>query len=182
MAGESIRDFLTQDHARLDALLERAIARPGQIDRLAYDEFRRGLLKHIAMEEKILLPAAQRIRGGEALPTASRLRLDHGALASLLVPTPNLNIVAAIRHILHHHNQLEEEVEDGVYATCERLAGAEARQLLAALRAAPDVPVAHHVDGPKVMAAARRSIARAGYDESLLDRGVASVLNDRQPR
>jgi hypothetical protein len=55
--------FLVVDHVRLDALLQRA----GAIDHATYAEFRAGLLKHIGMEEKILLPAAQRARGDEPL-------------------------------------------------------------------------------------------------------------------
>ena len=60
------------------------------------------------MEEKILLPAAQRLRGGEPLLIASKLRLDHGALAALLMPTPTVAIIARIRGILKGHNALEE--------------------------------------------------------------------------
>jgi hypothetical protein len=63
-----------------------------------------GLLKHIAMEEKILLPAAQKLRAGEPLPVAPKLRLDHGALAALLVPTPTRPVMAAIQAILRVHN------------------------------------------------------------------------------
>src|SRR5262245_30922604 len=74
--------------SRLDALLERAMSDPENIDDSAYAQFRAGLLKHIGMEEKVLLPAAQKLRGGEPLPVAPRLRLDHGALAALLVPSP----------------------------------------------------------------------------------------------
>jgi hypothetical protein len=78
-----IARYLADDHARLEALLTR-----GATDPAAYADFRRGLLRHIGMEEEeILLPAAQRTRGGEPLPAAARLRLDHGALAAL-VPTP----------------------------------------------------------------------------------------------
>jgi hypothetical protein len=51
--------FLANDHERLDGLLRRAMA-AGAIDRAAYAEFRAGLLRHISLEEKILLPAAQR--------------------------------------------------------------------------------------------------------------------------
>lgn len=54
--------FLADDHARLDLLLQRAFADPDQIDLHAYSEFRSGLLRHIAMEEKVLLPAAQQRR------------------------------------------------------------------------------------------------------------------------
>jgi hypothetical protein len=162
MPGRLCR-FLADDHARLDALLQRAIAPAGEIDRAAYAEFRAGLLKHISMEEKILLPAAQLTRGGEPLPLAAKLRLDHGALAALLVPTPTPAIIATLGTILAAHNAIEEGPE-GVYETCEQLVGVEADTLLAQLHAAPEVPVAHHADGPRVIDAIRRALARAGYD------------------
>jgi hypothetical protein len=60
------------------------------------------------MEEKILIPAAQRLRGGEPLRIASKLRLDHGALGTLLIPTPTAAVIASIRGILKEHNILEE--------------------------------------------------------------------------
>jgi hypothetical protein len=161
-ASGPVARFLADDHARLDALLRRATAAPDTIDGAAYSAFRSGLLKHIGMEEKILLPAAQRARGGEPLPLAAKLRLDHGALAALLVPTPTPVIVAAIRHILTAHNALEEQ-PGGVYDSCEQLAGAEAEALLARLQSAPEVPVHAHVDGPRIMDATRRALERAGY-------------------
>ena len=104
----SISRLLAENHARLDALLARATARAGEIDQTAYAEFRAGLLKHIGMEEKMLLPAAQRARGGEPLPVAAKLRLDHGALAALLVPAPTPAIIATLRRILGAHNAVEE--------------------------------------------------------------------------
>lgn len=85
-----ITDFLVKDHGRLEALLQAAVAQVGSVDQGAYDQFRAGLLRHIGMEEKILLPAAQRLRSGEPLPIASKLRLDHGAIASLLMRLPRL--------------------------------------------------------------------------------------------
>jgi len=154
--------FLADDHARLDGLLQRAVANPARIDATAYAEFRAGLLKHIGMEEKILLPAAQAVRGGEPLPVAARLRLDHGAIAALLVPLPTSKIVAALRAILTAHNAVEEG-SCGLYDTCERLAGSEIGAWVARLRNAPEVPVAPHNDGPRVLPAARRALERAGY-------------------
>jgi hypothetical protein len=145
----------------------RAFATPGTIDREAYAAFRKGLLRHIAMEEKILLPAAQRARGGEPLPPAARLRLDHGALAALLVPPPTAEIGNAIRTILERHNAVEEGPQ-GVYEACDRLAGAEADALVTALRATPEVPVHPNVDSSLVVEATRRAVARAGYDPALL--------------
>jgi hypothetical protein len=155
--------FLADDHARLDALLGRAGASPAAIDAEAYAEFRAGLLRHIGMEEKILLPTAQRWNGGEPLAIAGKLRLDHGALAALMVPAPTRAIIAAIRRILSAHNPVEEG-PGGLYEVCEQLAGAEAGTLLARLRAAPSVPVASHVDSPKVLEATRRALRRAGFE------------------
>jgi hypothetical protein len=65
--------FLAGDHARLDGLLRRAMTKASMIDRAAYAEFRAGLLKHISLEEKILLPAAQRWQGGDPLPMAAAI-------------------------------------------------------------------------------------------------------------
>jgi hypothetical protein len=123
-----IHRYLAGDHQRLDDLLERATS--GEtIDDAAYHQFRPGLLKHIGLEEKILLPAAQRLRGGEPLAVAAKLRLDHGALAALLVPAPTPQVIAAIRAILRLYNPIEED-PGGMYEQCEELAGAEADQIL----------------------------------------------------
>ena len=161
-----LTNFLAGDHTRLDGLLQRAMITEDTIDLAAYAEFRAGLLKHISLEEKILLPAAQRWQGGDPLPIAAKLRLDHGVLAALLVPTPTPAIIAAIRTVLTAHNPLEEG-PGGVYERCEQLAGVEADALLAQLQAAPEVPVAPYSDGPQVMSVVRRTLARAGYDIEL---------------
>src|SRR4029450_3932133 len=159
---------MAEDHARLDGFLRGSMTEASTINRAAYAAFRVGLLTHISWEDKILLPAAQRARGGAPLAMAAKLRLDHGALAALLVPTPTPTIIAALRAILATHNVVEEG-PGGVYECCEQLASAEAAALLAQLRAAPEVPVAPHSDGPDVMDVVRRALVRAGYNEALLD-------------
>jgi hypothetical protein len=161
-----LTDFLAGDHTRLDGLLQRAMTAASGVDRAAYAELRAGLLRHIRLEEKILLPEAQRWQGGVSLSLAAKLRLDHGALAALLVPTPTPAIVAAIGTVLVAHNALEEG-PGGVYERCERLAGTGADALLAQLRAAPEVPAAPYADGPQVMTVVRRALARAGYEIEL---------------
>ncbi|HEU4684845.1 MAG TPA: hemerythrin domain-containing protein, partial [Nitrospira sp.] len=114
------------------------------------------------LEEKILLPALQRLRGGTPFPLAAKLRLDHGALAALLMPTPRAPILAAIHAILSAHNELEEGPE-GLYATCDQLAESEVGSLLERLRAAPDVTVTPPSDSAAVMKTVRGALERAGY-------------------
>jgi hypothetical protein len=140
--------FLAHDHARLDALLSRTVADPDVIDRAAYDTFRAGLLRHIAMEEKVLLPEARRLRGGEPLAVAKQLRADHAALAALLVPTPTHELIAKIRDVLAEHNPLEED-PGGLYDSCEQLAGVAVDALLVRVESMPEVPCARHFDGPR---------------------------------
>ena len=116
-----IATYLSRDHDRLGDLLQRCVARSG-VELPLYDEFRAGLLRHIGMEEKILLPFARQLRGDEPLPAADQLKRDHAALAALLVPSPTPQIIETIHSILVEHNKLEE-VPGGVYEECEQLAG-----------------------------------------------------------
>ena len=156
-----LAQLLKDDHRRLDGLLDAAVAQPDVVDEQAYGRFRAGLLRHIGMEEKILLPAIQRLRGGEPLSVAAGLRLDHGALAALLMPRPTAAIVATIRSLLEEHNSLEEG-PGGLYEISDELAGSEADRILADLRAAPEVTVMQYSDSPAVMNAVRRALERAG--------------------
>ncbi len=161
-----IHRYLGDDHRRLDVLLERAVADLKNIDAAAYAQFRAGLLKHIGMEEKILLPAAQKRRGGKPLEVAPRLRLDHGALTALLVPAPTAAVIAAICAILKVHNPIEED-PGGMYDQCEEVFGADVDEILHQLQNFPEVKVLPHVNTPLVIEAARRALARAGYDFAL---------------
>jgi hypothetical protein len=139
--------FMSQDHVGLDKLLTASVGPDGAIDDAAYSELRRGLLRHIGMEEKVLLPYARERRGGVPLEVAATLRRDHGEIAKLLVPSPTLARIAALRELLARHNHLEEG-EGGLYAVCDALAGAEAPAVVARLAAQPRVPLAPYYDGP----------------------------------
>lgn len=156
-----IGEYLARDHVRLRSLLDQATSDPAHIDLAAYDEFRAGLLRHIAMEEKVLFRDARERRKGEPLPVTKQLHADHAAIASLLVPPPTHALLFAIRDILVEHDPLEEG-PDGLYAQCERLAGADIEDVLARMHAIPPVRVAHNVDEPRIhehiarMLAARR--------------------------
>jgi hypothetical protein len=142
-----IEVFMTEDHVRLDRLLDRSRRDDGTIDAEPYAEFRRGLLRHIAMEENVLLPFARTRNGGVPLAVASALRVDHGQIAKLLVPTPTSALCDELCALLARHNALEEGSR-GLYAKCDDLAGADAGDLLVRLQEVPQVPVAPHYDGP----------------------------------
>jgi hypothetical protein len=156
----SLAEGMQRDHERIDELLVRSVA-GAAIDMESYEQFRGALLRHIGIEEKILLPAARRARGGEPLPVAGQLRADHAALAALVVPSPTRALVAEIEHLLAAHNQLEEG-PDGMYAACEALLAAELDDLLRRLDAAPAVPLAPHFDGPRAFAGIDRLLRAAG--------------------
>ena len=148
--GGAIEQFMAEDHARIDDLLRAAEAVDGAIDPDAYATFRHDLLRHIAMEEKVLLPYARSKRAGEALPMAASLRADHGEIAKLLVRSPTPAILAALRDLLGRHNRLEEGPH-GLYASCDALAGLageEAAVVVERMRAQPAVPLAKYYDGP----------------------------------
>lgn len=143
----AIEQFMEEDHARLDHLLAASEIPDGGIDEPTYARFRHDLLRHIGMEEKVLLPFARSCRGGSPLEIAAQLRRDHGQIARILVGTPTASRVALLREILRRHNPLEEGPA-GLYATCDGLAGAEAQKVVAQLRAQPNVPLAPYYDDP----------------------------------
>jgi hypothetical protein len=159
--SSTITTWLTADHRRLEALLA-AAEHSDPVDLEVYAEFRRGLLRHIGIEEKLLLPAAQRAHGDVPLKVAARLRLDHGAIAALLVPAPTASVRATLRLVLAAHNPLEEG-PDGLYAACDELLAAQREAIVAQMASYPTVPVSPHNDGPGVMAAVERALARAGH-------------------
>jgi len=146
----AVYQFFAGDHRRLDALLARASVDPSRVDRGPFDEFRAGILKHIAMEEKRLIPALTAARRGEPFPLAAKLRVDHGAIAALVVPAPRPDLVAHLRAILAPHNAREEAL-DGLYRTCDRTLGAaNAAALVGSLESFPDVRLKPYNEGPAV--------------------------------
>ncbi len=147
MSGE-LHELLSHDHDRLDALLSACLRDDGSIDGISYDEFRRGLLRHIGIEERVLFPAIRKQRGES--PLQQQLHRDHAALAALLVPPPTSAEINAIRLILAEHNPLEEN-PGGLYEEIE-----ETPELMKAVQNFPDVPVARFSDTPLL----RRTIAQ----------------------
>ena len=144
--------FLSADHERLDALLATCL-RTG--DHEAYDAFRCGLLRHIAIEERVLFPILRTQR--ERTPLEEQLHRDHAALAALLVPPPTGVELRQIASILHAHNPLEEDA-GGLYEIIETLAGDQLEVLMRRVDAIPAVRVVPNVDN---------AIVRSSIDQLL---------------
>jgi hypothetical protein len=170
-----IFEYFAADHERLDALAARARADPDRFDRAAFDEFRGGLLRHIGMEEKFLFPAARAAQegaGAEGAPALdlTRFRIDHAAIASLLVPTPDADLLREILSILERHNDAEEK-EGGLYDACDARVGQGAAELLARLREYPVPRLRPYQDHARVyrraedaLRAARGQMAPRAHD------------------
>ena len=159
----TLYNFFTEDHRRIEAIFEDAAKDKNNVDPEKYREFRIGLLTHIKMEEKVLFVAAQKANGGEPLPLQAKLRLDHGALTSLLVCFPSPEVIKVIDHIMEQHDILEEE-RAGMYEACEKLTRHETRQILEDLKNVTPVPVHPINEAAYVLDVARRSVKRAGFD------------------
>ena len=135
----ALHDLLTDDHTRLDKLLTSALRPDGRIDDESYRAFRGGLLWHIAVEERVLLPAIRKHRIDSEVER--QLHRDHAALAALLVPPPSAAGIEAIRAILQAHNPLEEGA-GGFYENAEKLIGDELPSILSRVRELPQVRLA----------------------------------------
>lgn len=151
-------EWLEQDHRAIEALFDRA-GGGGTLDLAAFDEARARLLRHIAIEEKIVFAEVARA-AGRPLPHARRLRVEHAALTTLLVPVPDLSLLGEVKSLLAHHNDTEEG-PDGVYRACADILGARWPDLLARARAYPPVKAAAHVDRPGLVRTAALALARA---------------------
>lgn len=148
----ALHDFLSRDHARLDALLASCRDAGEAIPYASYDAFRHGLLWHIGVEEKVLFPELRRRHAARDLE--QQLHRDHAALAALLVPPPTHAEIEQIAAILVTHNEVEERA-GGLYDIVETLSGGELDALMLRVQAMPEVKLAPHADS----AILRESIA-----------------------
>jgi hypothetical protein len=158
----ALLDWLVRDHQEIDALLDRAERGGPQagLDAAAFESFRARLLRHIAIEEKVLFPAVQEARGGEPLGRRRRLRVEHAAITSLLVPTPDRALVGELRRLLQPHDELEEG-RGGVYEECMAALGDRWRDVLDRAESYPAVKVAAHFDGRGTVRTAAAALAKA---------------------
>lgn len=158
-----IHDFFSKDHKRVDSLLNEATKDITNIDLEIYASFRVGLLTHIKMEENILFPAAKEANDGKPLPNFSRFRLEHAAITTLLAVHPHKDLIKVIRHVLDKHDEAEE-IPGGMYDICEKLTIDRREEILEKVKSIEQVPVHPPKKEDYVFEAAKRVLARSGYD------------------
>jgi hemerythrin-like domain-containing protein len=94
---ESIRDRLTADHLRLDALFDDVLRRLALDDRdetrAAWNDFEKGLLAHLEVEEKFILPVFSVDHDVEA----RGIRAEHEAFRATLAKLGVMVDLHAIR-------------------------------------------------------------------------------------
>lgn len=132
---DTVTDYLTADHRRLDALLEdavRLLAAPataaGALS--CYEQFHRGLTRHIVVEEEILFPAFEEATGMSGSGPTVVMRMEHVAIREILAElhaalTANdtgrfRSGVIELERVLGPHNMKEERM---LYPMSDQFAG-----------------------------------------------------------
>lgn len=139
--------LLAAEHADSQAKLRACVGPDGAVDLKRFDEFRHALLRHIAIEEKVLMPALTKALGKPPL-FQNGLRKDHAGVAALCVPTPTREWLDDLRELLEHHQRVEE-AHGGFYALVDHHLGGDPL-LLDAVTTFPALTLPDFVRGPKV--------------------------------
>lgn len=146
MASPATRLLLSEHHEH-QVKLATCLLPGGGVDLRRFDEFRHGLLRHIAIEEKLLMPALARALGASPL-FQNGLRKDHAGIAALCVPTPTREWVSDLKDLLAHHHRVEE-APSGFYALVDRHLGGDPH-LLEAVATFPALTLPDFARGSRV--------------------------------
>lgn len=120
--GWDIVRVMDQQHRRLDWLLGEAVGDQQRLDAGAYTAFRETMLRHIGIEEKVLLAGLR--EAGVPWSRAAAIHREHAAFAALLAGEPDLAVALEVDRLFTQHLRLEEGPE-GLFATCQRALSAE---------------------------------------------------------
>lgn len=165
-----VTHLLTAEHAESQARLAACHLKDGAVDLKRFDEFRHSLLRHIAIEEKVLMPALTKALGKPPL-FQNGLRKDHAGIAALCVPTPTREWLEDLRDLLEHHQRVEE-APGGFYAQLDQHVGGDPH-LHEAVASFPRLKLPDFERGPKV---------RALLEEVLSQTGITGVPLPRAAR
>lgn len=141
----SVTDCLQADHARLDGLMNDARSLLGNGDSESatafFGQFRKGLMRHIDVEESLLFPAFEKATGMSQGGPTEVMRREHveikrimGEIETLFTqPRPDFKkfdaLRAALVAVLSEHNDKEEKI---LYPMCDRAIDADGRREIVA--------------------------------------------------
>jgi hypothetical protein len=151
--------FLERDHAALSSALRKSRAPGGGVDLRAFDGFRHQLLRHIAIEERVLMPALVAALGQPPL-FRNGLRKDHAGIAALCIPTPCLEWLQDLGELLEYHHHVEEGA-GGFYDLLDAHLTDEAT-VRAAIAALPPLRLPPFESGRRVRVLLRQVLAQTG--------------------
>jgi hypothetical protein len=124
-------DYFDAEHRALEKLIQGSTV-------AELDEFRRLLLRHVAVEEQIFLPTLVARLGHAPLYRAS-LTHDHAGLVALCAPTPQPGEWAqGLREQVQSHHAIEMAA-GGFCEQCEQYLVADAPELMRRAEAFPDI-------------------------------------------
>ncbi|MCZ7557363.1 MAG: hemerythrin domain-containing protein [Bacteroidia bacterium] len=177
LSDSGASNILAAQHRRIEQLFLDASADPGSVNVPIYDEFRKTLLRHIAIEENIVLPLLRKhLRGG--FPMELQLRMEHDALAALCVLPPTIEVLFSLHALLIRHDRLEEAHGTlyDLFDDCVRRETDNIPEQIATFR---ETATPRYINNPLAIEYARRAIARAGYDQNaLMEEGKAARDSD----
>ncbi len=153
---------LAREHEELLKLLDRCLTADGGVDARLYDEFRTRQLKHLAIEEQVLVRLL-RERGGLPSEFQNGIRRDHEAVAVFCVTAPEPDFVHDLRDLLAWHHRVEEGPA-GLYPLFDGLDVDDA-VLERALAAVTPVPLPPLGRGPAVARLLRQVRRDVGLEE-----------------
>ncbi len=150
-----------EEHLALAAQLRAATGAGGEVDLEAWTSFRKALVRHLAIEERIIVPMLEARRAPELLATRSELAHDHAALMTLLVPAPNPIWLTDLAERLAHHVAAEEG-PGGLYELLDRHLASSARELLEAARSLRTIELGPPAEGAATGVAVSLALAAVG--------------------
>jgi hypothetical protein len=157
-----LTQLLTTEHEELLGMLDACVTRRSGVDRARFDAFRRRALRHIAVEQRVLLPALGRMH---KLTDAMRnaMSRDHRALVMLCVPEPNIGFVRDLQELLAWQVSVQESA-GGVFKVYDAFVRDE-HALDKALAGVPAVEPPAFAAGADVAVAVQRVLKSLGLEE-----------------
>jgi hypothetical protein len=157
---QTLFEILQTDHRRLDSHLKKSRSTLSGVDEESFAIFRRVLLRHIGIEEKVLFPPLRTLKDSRLDAMMKTLHLDHAAIAAILVLSPTAKSVRQLEELLFAHNRREEE-EDGLYPSCDRLPAPVVGRMTAEAQNYPEVSVKPCMDTERSRQNAERALKEA---------------------